>query len=70
MTGPDQLTRTLPDHRSQLAVGATRTDAGYDPVLVGGLDQARALEDITWLPVAAMKDGSPVFYRFAVPGEL
>ena len=46
------------------------TDAGYDPVLVGGLDQARALEDITWLPVAAMKDGSPVFYRFAVPGEL
>ena len=45
-------------------------DAGYDPVLVGGLDQARALEDMTWLPVAAMKDGTPVFYRFAVPGEL
>ena len=46
------------------------TDAGYDPVLIGGLDQARALEDITWLPVAAMTDGSPVFYRFAAPGEL
>jgi MFS family permease len=46
------------------------TDAGYEPVLVGGLDQARALEDVTWLPVAAMKNGAPVFYRFAVPGEL
>jgi 8-hydroxy-5-deazaflavin:NADPH oxidoreductase len=46
------------------------TDAGYDPVLVGGLDKARALEDLSWLPVAAMKDGSPVFYRFAGPGEL
>jgi len=45
-------------------------DAGYDPVLVGGLDQARALEDATWLPIAAMKDGAPVFYRFALPGEL
>jgi hypothetical protein len=46
------------------------TDAGYEPVLVGGLDQARALEDVTWLPVAAMKNGAPVFYRFTVPGEL
>jgi hypothetical protein len=39
-------------------------------VLVGGLDQVRALEDVTWLPVAAMKNGAPVFYRFTVPGEL
>jgi predicted dinucleotide-binding enzyme len=46
------------------------TDAGYDPVPLGGLDKARAVEDLAWLLVAAMKDGAPVFYRFAVPGEL
>jgi 8-hydroxy-5-deazaflavin:NADPH oxidoreductase len=46
------------------------TDAGYDPVPLGGLDRARALEDLTWLLIAAMTDGSPVFYRFAIPGEL
>jgi len=45
-------------------------DAGYDPVSLGGLDKARALEDLTWLLFAAMKDGALVFYRFAVPGEL
>jgi hypothetical protein len=27
-------------------------------------------EDLTRLLFAAMKDGAPVFYRFAVPGEL
>jgi 8-hydroxy-5-deazaflavin:NADPH oxidoreductase len=45
-------------------------DAGYDPVPLGGLDKARDLEDLTRLLFAAMKDGAPVFYRFAVPGEL
>jgi hypothetical protein len=38
-------------------------------VSLGGLDKARALEDLAWLLVAAMKDGVPVFYGFAVPGE-
>ena len=46
------------------------TDAGYRPVPLGGLDQVRALEDLTWLLSPAMKDGAPVFDRFAVPGEL
>ena len=46
------------------------TDTGYDPVPVGGLGRARTVEDLTWLLFAAMKDGAPVFYRFAVPGEL
>jgi predicted dinucleotide-binding enzyme len=46
------------------------TDAGYDPVPLGGLDRTRAPEYLTWLLIAAMKDGAPVFYRFAVPGEL
>jgi 8-hydroxy-5-deazaflavin:NADPH oxidoreductase len=46
------------------------TDAGYDPVPLGGLDKARDVEDLTWLLVAAMNDAVPVFYRLAVPGEL
>ena len=46
------------------------TDAGCDPVPLGGLDRARAVEDLIWLLQAAMKDGAPVFYRFGVPGEL
>jgi predicted dinucleotide-binding enzyme len=44
-------------------------DAGYDPLPVGGLDKARALEEVAWLPLAA-GGGSPVFYRFAPPGDL
>jgi predicted dinucleotide-binding enzyme len=35
------------------------TDAGYHPVPLGGLDQVRALKDLTWLLSAAMKAGAP-----------
>ncbi len=42
-------------------------DAGYDPVGVGGLEHARALED--FVPGVLGKIGR-VFYRFAAPGEL
>jgi predicted dinucleotide-binding enzyme len=46
-------------------------DAGYDPVSVGGLDQARALEDQLGTLFAASKAlGGPIFYRYARPGEL
>jgi predicted dinucleotide-binding enzyme len=46
-------------------------DAGYDPVSVGGLDQARALEDALGLIFAAAQGGlGQYFYRFAKPGEL
>jgi 8-hydroxy-5-deazaflavin:NADPH oxidoreductase len=46
-------------------------DAGYDPVYVGGLDQARALEDHLGLVVAVTQGGlGPFFYRYATPGEL
>jgi len=44
-------------------------EAGYDRAALGGLDKARAVEDLTWLLFAAMKDGAPVFYRFAIPCE-
>ena len=27
----------------------------------GGLDKARAVEDLAWVLVAAMKDGAPIF---------
>ena len=43
-------------------------DAGYEPVSVGGLENARALED--FVPGLFAKIGRPVFYRFAPPGEL
>jgi 8-hydroxy-5-deazaflavin:NADPH oxidoreductase len=46
------------------------TDAGYAPVPLGRLDKARALEDLLWLLVAATKGDAPIFYRFAVPGDL
>ena len=42
-------------------------DAGYDPVSVGGLENARALED--FVPDLLAKIGR-VFYRFGRPGEL
>ncbi len=42
-------------------------DAGYEPVGLGGLENARALEDFA--PGVLAKAGQ-VFYRFAPPGEL
>jgi predicted dinucleotide-binding enzyme len=42
-------------------------DAGYDPVSVGGLENARALED--FVP-SVLANAGRVFYRFASPGEL
>lgn len=47
-------------------------DAGYDPVFVGGLEQARALEEQSVGMVNAIASGGlgPFFYRYADPGEL
>ena len=42
-------------------------DAGYEPVSVGGLENARALED--FVPGLLAKIGQ-VFYRFTPPGNL
>jgi 8-hydroxy-5-deazaflavin:NADPH oxidoreductase len=46
-------------------------DAGYDPVYVGGLEQARMLEEHLALLFAVNQSGlGPFFYRYAAPGEL
>jgi predicted dinucleotide-binding enzyme len=46
-------------------------DAGYDPLFVGGLEHARALEDHLALWMAAVQAGLGMsFYRYAKPGEL
>jgi len=47
-------------------------DAGYDPVYVGGLEQARALEEYLLGVYSAVGRGGlgPFFYRYANPGEL
>jgi predicted dinucleotide-binding enzyme len=42
-------------------------DAGFEPVSVGGLENARALEDFV---VGVLGKTGRVFYRFAPPGEL
>jgi predicted dinucleotide-binding enzyme len=42
-------------------------DAGYDPVSIGGIEGARALEDFT---TGVFTKIGPVFYRFAPPEEL
>jgi 8-hydroxy-5-deazaflavin:NADPH oxidoreductase len=44
-------------------------DAGYDPEGIGGLENARALEDFA-MGVFSRLEKRPVFYRFAPPGEL
>jgi predicted dinucleotide-binding enzyme len=42
-------------------------DVGYEPVSVGGIENARALDD--FVPGVFANVGQ-VFYRFAPPGEL
>jgi predicted dinucleotide-binding enzyme len=43
-------------------------DAGYDPISVGGLENARALEDFVPKLFAKIEAGR-TFYRFAPPGD-
>jgi len=42
-------------------------DAGFEPVSLGGLESARALED--FVPGVLVKV-APIFYRFTGPGDL
>jgi 8-hydroxy-5-deazaflavin:NADPH oxidoreductase len=46
-------------------------DAGFDPVFIGGLENARMLEDHMALTGAINQGGlGRFFYRYAAPGEL
>ena len=46
-------------------------DAGYDPISVGGLENARLVEDQISFVMAIMGAGlGQFFYRYAKPGEL
>jgi predicted dinucleotide-binding enzyme len=46
-------------------------DAGYDPIPVGGLENARLVEDQLTVMMAVNQAGlGQVFYRYARPGEL
>jgi predicted dinucleotide-binding enzyme len=60
------------DEGARAAAEQLSRDAGYDPIYVGGLEQARMLEDLlSNLIMPAMKGGlGQFFYRFAKPGEL
>jgi len=45
-------------------------DAGFDPVYVGDLGQARLLESLIALTMGVAQGGlGPFFYRFNRPGE-
>ena len=56
-----------PDDEARDVTEQLIRDAGYEPVSVGGIENARALED--FVPSVFANIG-PVFYRFAPPGEL
>jgi 8-hydroxy-5-deazaflavin:NADPH oxidoreductase len=46
-------------------------DAGYDPISVGGLENARLLEDQITFTMAISNSGTGLhFYRYGGPGEL
>jgi 8-hydroxy-5-deazaflavin:NADPH oxidoreductase len=55
------------DHEALDVTQQLIRDAGYEPENIGGLENARALED--FVPGVFMKV-APAFYRFAAPGEL
>ena len=55
------------DDEAKPATAQLISDAGYDPVDAGDLENARRLEELTKVLFAV--DG-PVFYRVAKPGEL
>ncbi len=55
------------DHEAREVTEQLIRDAGYEPVNLGGLESARPLEDFV---MGMFLKISPIFYRFAGPGEL
>jgi predicted dinucleotide-binding enzyme len=59
------------DDDARAATEQLITDTGFDPLYVGTLEHARALEDHLGLLFALSQAGlGPHFYRYASPGEL
>lgn len=60
------------DDEARATVEQLIRDAGYDPIPVGGLEHARALEDCAMTLFRAIRQAGlgPNFQRFARPGEL
>jgi predicted dinucleotide-binding enzyme len=46
------------------------SDAGYEPLSMGGLEHARALEDFVRVNFALTETVGPTVYRFAAPDQL
>jgi hypothetical protein len=68
VTRPATCTRRIP---VQELVAGLIADCGYEPILLGGLDQARLLEDHSALAFAVYQAGmGEFFYRMAPPGQL
>ena len=59
------------DPEAREVVEQLTRDAGYDPVYAGGLENARAQEDMLGIIFAINQNGlGPFFYRMAAPDEL
>jgi predicted dinucleotide-binding enzyme len=59
------------DEDARAVTEALIRTAGYDPVSAGGLERARALEEMLGVLLAVSQAGlGPHFYRFAAPGHL
>jgi 8-hydroxy-5-deazaflavin:NADPH oxidoreductase len=58
------------DDAARLVVEQLNRDAGYEPVHLGGLDQAATQERASALLFAIAQDMGPFVYRFAPPGQL
>jgi hypothetical protein len=58
------------DDAARAVVELLNRDAGYEPVRLGGLDQAATQERASALLFAIAQDMGPFFYRFAPPGQL
>lgn len=68
-TRPSNLFAADPEARE--VTERLAADAGYDPVFVGGLENARMLEDWLMLSMAIAGGGlGPYFYRMGGPGQL
>jgi hypothetical protein len=58
------------DDEAKDVVEQLSRDAGFDPVSVGSLDNARLLEDHMAFMSAVSQGLGRFFYRYATPGEL